>query len=51
MNTKMRSMCKRVLGIDKFNKNNSRPDRLQAFCRGCNIAYLKEHYSKNKKYY
>lgn len=33
--TKLCPRCERILPLDSFSKNSSRPDGLQAYCRDC----------------
>lgn len=33
--TKLCPRCERILPLDSFSKNSSRPDGLQAYCKDC----------------
>lgn len=47
--TKICSKCKRELPISEFNKDKSRVDGLQNYCKGCNIVRIKKYYEDNKE--
>ena len=51
--------CKQELPLDRFSKNNSKPDKLNPYCRECvgkrrakfyknNPEYRREYYLRNK---
>lgn len=39
--TKLCPRCERILPLDSFSKNSSRPDGLQAYCRDCQKSKTK----------
>ncbi len=45
---KLCSKCKKEKDFSEYNKNSSRRDGLNGFCRDCMKTYLKGHYSNNK---
>lgn len=51
MSLKTCSICKHEKSLDEFNKNKSKSDGLQTFCRGCNKERSKVYYSLNKEYH
>lgn len=51
MRTKVCSKCKEEKTITEFNKNKTKKDGYQSYCRDCSNGKLKEHYEKNKDSY
>jgi len=47
METKMCTRCETSKSLDQFNKNSSRPDGLQIYCRSCNNQTSAKHYADN----
>lgn len=43
--------CTQDKDISEFNKNSTKKDGLQLYCRECNSKNLKRHYQDNKEYY
>jgi len=46
METKCCGRCKEEKPLSEFNKNKSKPDGLQNYCRTCQREYEKAHYNK-----
>lgn len=49
--TKLCSKCNIVKEITEFNKNRTRKDGLQGFCKSCSKLASSHHYKNNTKYY
>lgn len=51
--TKLCPRCERILPLDSFSKNSSRPDGLQAYCRDCqkkqNQNYAQKRTARRKE--
>lgn len=51
--TKLCPRCERILPLDSFSKNSSRPDGLQAYCKDCQRQqsqdYKQKENSKTKR--
>lgn len=45
---KVCSGCKKSLPLDRFGKNNAKPDGKQGACRECRKQYNKKYYKKTK---
>ena len=43
--TKLCPRCERILPLDSFNKNSSRPDGLQAYCKDCQREQVQNYKS------
>lgn len=48
---KMCYFCKEIKSLDQFNKNRSKKDGLNTYCRKCMKSVWKKHYDKNPKKY
>ena len=48
---KVCSICKQEKLLSEFNKNKTRSDGLQTFCRDCNKEKSKKYYKLNKEYH
>lgn len=44
--TKLCPRCKRILPLDSFSKNSSRPDGLQAYCKDCQREQVQNYKQK-----
>lgn len=51
MSLKVCSICKQEKLLSEFNKNKTRSDGLQTFCRDCNKEKSKDYYKLNKEYH
>lgn len=47
--TKVCSRCRRELPVNEFNKDKSKKDGLDAYCRKCKTERDKEYYDKTEK--
>jgi len=45
------SKCKELKPFEDFNKNKSKKDGLNTYCKDCNKSYNKKHYIDNKESY
>lgn len=51
METKTCGICRQIVALDSFHKNNKKKDGRTNNCKKCQAAYIREHYERNKEYY